>query len=150
MTRFSRIFGFTLVEVLVVIAILGGIVGLAIPFYQSFQVGSQLDNTTQEIVGSLRSSQMRAMASKAFTSHVIHFGSGNFIVFQGASYNPGDILNEESEVPSVISITPSMGSDVIFSAIRGETSNGGVITISATNGESRTITINDIGVVDAD
>ncbi len=150
MARFSKNFGFTLIEVLVVIAVLGGIVGLAIPFYQSFQVGSQLDNTTQELVGSLRRSQMRAMASDAFSSHGVHFSSGVFVVFQGVSYNPADILNEESEVPGAISITPSMGADIIFSAVHGETSNSGTITINATNGESRSIIINEIGVVDAD
>jgi len=65
--------GFTFIEVLIVIAILGVIAGFAIPFYQSFQVASNLDNTAQQLVSTLRLAQARAMASRPFWEPAIRF-----------------------------------------------------------------------------
>lgn len=141
--------GFTFVEVLVVIALLIGITGLAIPFYQSFQVGSQLDNTTQELNQTLRRAQAKAMAAEDFSAFGVHFETGSFTIFKGVSYIPGDIMNEVILYPSVITITPAIGSDAVFSSVSGETVNAGTIIITATNGASRTIIINDLGVIDA-
>lgn len=140
--------GFTFMEVLIVIALLVGLTGLAIPFYQSFQVGSQLDNTTQELSQTLRRAQAKAMATEFLSAFGVHFESESFTVFEGTSYVSGDPINEVTPFTSAITITPAMGSEIIFSSLYGETTNTGTITIIASNGASRTLTINDLGVVD--
>jgi len=140
--------GFTFMEVLIVIALLVGMTGLAIPFYQSFQVGSQLDNTTQELSQTLRRAQAKAMAVESLSAFGVHFESESFTVFEGTSYIPGDPINEVIPFTSAITITPAMGSEVVFSSLYGETTHAGTITIIASNGASRILTINDLGVVD--
>jgi len=140
--------GFTFVEVLVVIALLVGLTGLAIPFYQSFQVGSQLDNTTQELSQTLRLAQAQAMATESLSAFGVHFESESFTIFKGVTYVSGDPINEVIPFTSAITITPSMGSEVVFSSLHGETGNAGTIAVAASNGSSRTLIINDLGVVD--
>ena len=140
--------GFTLVEVLIVIGILGIIVAFAIPFYQSFQVSSQMDNFTQEILQNLRRAQVRAMASESFSEFGVHFESNRFVIFRGSSYSPSDPFNEEVVLPDVFNISTGTSSDVVFARIIGTTTVE-TVTISTNFGESRTITINELGVAHA-
>lgn len=140
--------GFTFIEVLLVIAALGILAGLAIPFYQSFQVSSQLDNTVQELVQTLRRAQAKAMASENYQSYGILFEPHKFILFGGTSYNPNDPFNEEVELSNVLTVDYSGlgGNSVIFSRIRGLPDHLGSITVS-TSAESQTISINYFGAV---
>ncbi|MBU0598294.1 type II secretion system GspH family protein [Patescibacteria group bacterium] len=139
--------GFTFVEVLLVIGILGVVVSLSIPFYQSFQVSNQLDNISQEVAQTLRRAQNKAMASEYFSAHGVHLQAQQFILFKGDSYNPADAFNEVVDIPSSILITYNAGPDVVFSGIKGEASYAGLITITTNNGESKSISINEMGVV---
>jgi len=141
--------GFTFTEVLLVIGILGIIVGLAIPFYQSFQVSSQLDNTTQEIVQTLRRAQAKAMASESFSAFGVHLESQKFVLFKGDSYNPADPFNESVDLTGVLSISSGAGPDIVFSAVKGTTTDTGSITVGTSSGQSRIITINELGVINA-
>ncbi|MDD5040218.1 MAG: type II secretion system protein [Patescibacteria group bacterium] len=149
MNSCSRNAAFTLVEVLVVIAILGMIVGLAIPFYQSFQSDSEVDNRTAEIVQALRHAQVRAMASEALSAWGVYFATHEYVTFRGAVYSPADPMNERVEVDQPLSITTGAGSAVVFSPVAGTATGAGAIVIESSTGASRTITINGIGVVDA-
>ena len=139
--------GFTFVEVLLVIAILGVLVGLAIPFYQSFQVSSQLDNTTQEVAQTLRRAQARSMASEYFSPFGLHFESQKFVLFRGDTYIESDPFNEPVEVPGILSVSSVFGPDIVFSRVEGRPDVTGSITISTTYGKSRTININELGVI---
>lgn len=139
--------GFTFIEVLLVIGLLGLLAALAIPFYQSFQVTSELDNTTHEIISTLREAQSKAMASQGWQAWGVHFANREFILFQGSAYNPADPVNRATAVPGVLSIDAEH-KDVIFSAVNGTTSTMGKIGIRATSGRSHYLIINELGVVD--
>jgi len=145
MFRKATTYGFTFVEVLLVIGILGIIVGLAIPFYQSFQISSRLDDTTQEAIQTLRRAQLKAMASEDFSDFGVHFEPQRFVLFKGDAYNPADLLNETVNLPSVLSISPV--ADIVFSAIKGAVGGTASITIQTRSGETNTININELGVV---
>lgn len=147
MLRKVTTFGFTFVEVILVIGILGIIVGLAIPLYQSFQISSQLDDLTQEVVQTLRRAQQKAMASEDFSDFGVHFESQRFVLFKGNSYNPADPLNEVVNLPSVLSISPA--TDIVFSALKGTVAISTLLTIQTRNNETSTININEFGVVNA-
>lgn len=139
--------GFTLLEVMLVIGILGLIVGLAIPFYQSFQLSTQLDNTSRELMRAFRQAQTRAMASESFSAFGVHLEQQKFVVFKGDTYSVADPANEVTEMPGVVSLS-SLTSDVIFTKVKGYPNTTATVTVSTPYGESRTITINEEGVVD--
>ena len=60
----KRVFGFTLLEVLIVIALTATIAGVGISSYIGQQRAKALDNTVQEIVGFLRYAQQKSIAQE--------------------------------------------------------------------------------------
>ncbi len=138
--------GMTLIEVLLVIGLLGTIVALAIPFYQSFQVTSELDNTTHEIISALRLAQARAMASENFEAHGVHFEAMNFTVFSGDQFDANDPENFTTEISGTLSINAETA-DLIFAKISGLPEKTSQVIISANSGDQRLISINELGVV---
>lgn len=148
MTNKSITSGFTMVEILVVIALLGILVGLSIPFYQSFQVSSQLDTTAFEIVQTLRLAQAKAITGENDENFGVHFESQKFVLFKGSIYQSADSANEVTEIPKTLNVFTSFGQNIIFSRIKGETSPGGTVTIRSDINESKTIQINVKGNID--
>jgi len=142
--------GFTLVEVLVSLGIIGLLIGLAIPFYQTFYLSSQLDNTTSELIQTLRKAQLKAMASEGDQPFGVHLEQRRFILFKGF-YNPSDNYNEIFDLPNTVLISSGVGQNVIFNQLKGTTSNLITITINSSNNRSRNISIiNQLGKIDVD
>lgn len=148
MTNKSIASGFTMVELLVVIALMGILVGLSIPFYQSFQVSSQLDNTSFEIIQTLRLAQANAISGENEETFGIHFEQQRYTLFQGDIYNSNDSSNEINDIPGTLNISTTFGQDIIFSRIKGEASVAGTVTISSNTNESKVIKINAKGSID--
>ncbi|MFA6552960.1 MAG: GspH/FimT family pseudopilin [Patescibacteria group bacterium] len=143
----NRAGGFSLIELLIVIGVLVLVAGLSIPFYQSFQVSSNLDNTTGEVTSALRRVQGMAMGSQQWSPWGIHLESRRYILFAGAAYAAGDPTNEVFTIPQNITISTTTGTDIIFSRVKGETSNTGTVTLRSSNNESSTLTINSQGII---
>ncbi|MFA6496781.1 MAG: hypothetical protein WCV50_06785 [Patescibacteria group bacterium] len=139
--------GFTFVEVLLIIGILGATIGLAIPFYQSFQVASQLDNYSEEVAQSLRQAQLKAMASEQNSDYGLHFEAGQFSLFRGSAYSAADKYNLIIELPGTLRLDYGANQDIIFHRVSGQT--GGVFSVRliTNNGKSKIININEFGVV---
>jgi type II secretion system protein H len=140
--------GFTLLEVLLIIGLFGLMVALAIPFYQSFQVSSELDNSTHEIISTLRQAQMKAMASEGWQPCGLHFDANAYTLFEGKEYDEKNPANQRTELPGVLSIK-SDNQDVIFSRIQGVPNVTGEITVLSSNRGTRVITINELGAINA-
>lgn len=157
--KFVLVKGFTLLEILIVIALFGIVVGLSIPFYQSFQVSNQLDTTTFEIVQALRRAQASTMAGEDNQIFGVHFESQKFVLFRGFRgdiYLPNDQYNEINEIPKTLTISTSFGQNISFSKIKGEVSLPPPpipafpwkITLHSTTNESKIIQINAKGTID--
>ncbi len=143
----NQVGGFSFIELMMAIAVLVLLAGLAIPFYQSFQVSSNLDNTTQEMASTLRRAQGMAMGSKQWSAWGVHLEAHKYIVFAGAAYNAGDPTNETFTTPQNITVSTTAGSDIVFTRVKGETSNVGTVTLQSANNESTAITINARGII---
>lgn len=138
--------GFTLLELILTLSIVGALMALAIPVYQSFQVKNDLDIAAQAMTQSFRRAELLAQA----VSGDIHWGvkieSGNIILFKGMSFATRDPNYDEAfEVPT--SITPSGVSEVVFSKFSGLPQTTGGATLTTATNETRTITINAKGMV---
>lgn len=144
----KQINGFSLIELLLVIAIMSLIVGISIPFYQSFQLSSQIDTTTNEIVGSLRRAQIRSMASDFDDSWSVRIGTNNQItIYKGLDFNTRDTNYDETfEIAPTITI--SGVTDVNFDKLTGKTLDIGNINLQSTGGTSQTISVNTHGEID--
>ena len=144
---------FTLIETLIILAIIAVMAVLSVPFYQSFQIRTQLDDNGEEIVQTLRRAQSKAMAIEDDQVFSVHFESNKFVLFKNTPYNPNDPDNEITDLPLTLSISINLnggGSDVVFDKLKGTTVNYGTVTISSVNNESRTISISKSGKIEVE
>lgn len=139
--------GFTLLEVLLSVALIAVLVGISIPIYQSFQVRNDLDIATVEIVQNMRRAQALSYAVDGDTSWGVKIQSGNITVFKGANYVARDINSDEVfNIPT--SITPAGLSEVVFTKFTGLPQTTGTITLTSNSNETRSIAINQKGMAD--
>lgn len=132
--------GFTLIELIVTIAIISGIGALAIPIYSSFQIEAQFGNTTAEIAQTLRRAQQRTLAGEQDRAWGVSFTSSTYTLY--ASGDPS--FDEQETIPATISLSGL--STVEFARLTGETTDTGNITITASSiGKTKTINVNSEG-----
>ena len=138
--------GFTLIEILLSLAIIGIIAGFSVPIYQSFMVRNDLDIATGTVSQVLRYAQTQSQAMHGDSSWGVYIGSGKITLFKGASYASRDTdYDEETSVPSTISASGL--TEVVFDLLTGEPQTIGTLTISSVNGDVRTISINEKGII---
>jgi prepilin-type N-terminal cleavage/methylation domain-containing protein len=132
--------GVTLIELILVIAIFLIISASAYPFGSSFIRRNQLKNTTNEIVSSLRTAQINAMSGKEDRRWGV-----NTTATQITMYAEGDgTYDQVFEVASAVNVTAQ---SVIFNNITGNPDSTATIAVSNSLGETNTVTVNEVGIV---
>lgn len=152
MNQFFNKKGFSLIELLVVLAILAV---LAILFFLSlrfFQKEKILESATQEIVSVLRFAQNRTLASEGASSFGVYFEADKFTLFKGASFDVSAPDNEVHELGSILLISEiNLGGfqDIIFERLTGVVNHSGSvkIEISGDSTKNRVIFIDPSGTV---
>ncbi len=138
--------GFTLIEVLMSVVIIGMLVGMSLPLYQSFQNRNELDIAAQGIASMLRRAQMYSRGMNGDSQWGVHVETGSATLFKGASYvgrNP--TYDETNVIPSSFTVSAN---DVLFIKFTGApTFTGNVTVLTTPNNETRTVTINGQGTV---
>ena len=138
--------GFTLIEILLSVALIGAIAGIGIPIYQTLQVRNDLDLALHIWADSLARAQILARAVEGDTSWGAKAETGRIVMFKGASYVGRDVLFDEiSDISPNIILTGR--TEIVFSKLSGLPQASGPATFSSINGDSRTATVNAKGVV---
>ncbi len=151
--------GFTLVEILVIIGIMVILVAFAIPSYRFFQRESDLNNSAEEIINTLRLAQSKTLASEGASQYGVYFDQTisphQYTLFKGTGYTLRDSsFDEIHKLPESIEIFAinlnGGGSEVIFDRILGTTSHFGSLSIRLKNdpGKTKNIYIENSGQVD--
>jgi prepilin-type N-terminal cleavage/methylation domain-containing protein len=150
--------GFTLVEVLVVVGIIGLFLGMSALQLGLFWRGSYVQNTARETAATLQLAQSKTLGSQDASQYGVYFDTQSnphrYTLFQGLSYDSRNIaqdeitlLNKEIEISSV-----ALGgaSEVVFVRLSGQASVEGQIVFRqiADPTNTRTITILSSGVVE--
>jgi len=136
--------GFTIVEMLLSIALVTIIAGIGVPIYQSLQVRNDLDVAVDSFVQSARRAQVLARASDGDTNWGVYATSSTIAIFKGASYAGRDSdYDEVFLVPT--SITPSGVQEIVFEKFIGLPQTTGTTTLTSNTNEVRTIHTNDQG-----
>ncbi|MDP3685533.1 MAG: prepilin-type N-terminal cleavage/methylation domain-containing protein [bacterium] len=151
----SRSDGFTLMEMVLVLAITAILLTLIVPVSQQFQVNALLTSETAALVTDLRRAQAAAVAGANDTSQGVHFDptpTDQWVLFPGSTYTPGAVENEVHTLSSGLDMTAVAlqggGQDILFAERRGTTTNTGTITLQTLNGQTRTIVVNERGLVE--
>ena len=148
----SKNSGFSLIELLVVMAIFTLVAGIIMPNFNFFQRQSALDATGQEIISALKLAQNKTLASENRTSFGVYFTDNGYTIFEGAAYYPSSPNNDVRVInPSlkISEINPGGGNAVVFDRLTGNTANYGTIKIEQTSdaAKNKTIFIDSSGLI---
>ena len=153
--------GFTLMEVIIVVGLIGMIFGLTAFVSINSYRGSSFRNERDALIGVLGRARNQAMNNTCLGGctdskpHGVHITVNDYTIFQGATYNSADPLNEVIKKDSSISIqglgTTSF-TDVIFTQLSGDISTlpSGIwdlTLINVTTGQNSKITTASYGQI---
>jgi len=121
--------GFTLIETLIVITIIGILAVVGFICYTSFQRSVEMESVARQTVDTLREAQSKTMAGEELSQWGVHFETDKFVLFYGSSYDPNELKNQVNGLSSAVKISnitlSGGGSDVVFDKLEGTTSNFG-------------------------
>jgi len=136
--------GFTLIEIMLSVAIMSMLVALSVPVYQSFTRRNDLDIAAQSLAGMLVRAQTYARNMNGDNAWSVEIQSSTLTLFKGTNFAGRDTTVDET---NTIYQTPSGLSEVQFAKFTGIPNTTGSITLTSGN-DTRTITINAKGSVD--
>lgn len=139
-------FGFTLLEVLLVIALLAGIGGMSMVLARDAILRHDLDIATTVTVQSFRRAQALARAGDGDAPWGVRVDTGVVLLFRGSSYSSRDQTADEAMDISP-AITPSGTLEVVFAAGTGLPMTTGMVTLTHAEGATHTVTVNEEGIV---
>lgn len=144
--------GYTLIELVVVIAIIGILAVATFVGYNNFRKRTQLSITAEELESALKLSQSKTLSSLNKTNYGIHFESDGYLAFEGEPYNPADPANIAYNISDNLEVyninLNGGGSEVIFERLTGRTDNHGSLSIRIKNTvQAKTINIEPSGTI---
>lgn len=142
----SKPAGVTLLEVMLSVAVIGLLAGMAAPVYQSFQVRNDLDVASNTIAQTLRRAQLLSRIGEGEASWGVSIGSGSITLFQGDSYATRNTQYDEVwSVPDTIS---SSGlNEIVYVKFLGTTTTSGTITLTSSSNENRALIVSEYGTI---
>lgn len=143
----SRQAGFTLVEMLLSVTIIGIITGMALPVYETFVRRNDLDLAAQNLVGALRRAETYSRASNYNSGWSVEIQSSAVTLFRGNSFLLRNTAYDESfTLPGTV--TWSGLGEVQFTELSGAPNITGTVTLTSNANDNRVITINSKGMID--
>ena len=139
--------GFTLIEVLLSVAIIAMLVGVSLPIYETYARRNDLDLTAQGTAAMLRRATTYARAVNKDSIWSVKVEPTRLTLFQGATFASRDTTNDEViQIPE--SVIPSGVSEIQFAKLSAAPNITGSITLTSSTNDVRTVTINAKGSVD--
>jgi len=145
---------FTLIELLIVMAVMVILAVATIPIYGNLQVSSQLNDASSEIIQFLRTAQQESMARYNTAAHGVKLQADRYILYQGSThalrdsdYDRETILDSSMELSWSLSGT-GQSDEVNFSKGLGMPDMTGTITLTHDVQGTRIISVNSYGKVE--
>ena len=146
--------GFSLIEIMVVIAIVGIIASLAVPSFLRSRTEAKLRGAASNLKGDLELAKMRAIRENAYV--VIMFSASGYTIYVDNGESPGNWVMEDDEfilrdrqLPEGVRIempTPFADDETRFLG-RGTAEDSGLIALHNLDGDQKNISINRMGKI---
>lgn len=139
--------GFTLMEILLVMALFAIILGTVSPLVWSFGMQNDLDTSAVVIAQSLRRAEQLAFMASRDSDWGVNLQNSSVIIFSGSSFETrnGD-LDEVFKFSSNFNYNGP--TEIVFRKFSGLPDSGSSITIMNSLNQSRIININRAGLVE--
>lgn len=128
--------GFTFIELVIVVAVMGLIVAIVIPTLSKFKEQQSLKNTVDDVVSLLNQARSDTLSSLAGTNYSVYFESNKATYFVGSSFVAGTptnkvaLFSDVADVPVQDGLTLNGGGSIVtFDRLTGATSQYGTIKI---------------------
>ena len=141
---------FTLVEVLIIVGILIVLIAISFPAFRFFQKESDLNNSIEEIINTLRLTQNKTLVSEGASSWGVYFSTSTdphqYTLFKGENYASRATSSDEvHQLPGSVEIyeinLSEGGSEVVFDRIVGTTNQFGEVSLRLKTDTSKVKTI---------
>lgn len=130
--------GFSLIEVVIVVGLIGSIAGVGIPLYRDYQIRNDLNLATEQVTQGLARARLLSQAANNDDSWGFYAPAG--VLYKGDSYATRDPnFDETYPMPSTIGIKGLF--EVNYSKTNGRPDNTGNITLTTINDETRNVLI---------
>lgn len=137
--------GFSLLELLLVLAVIAVLAGFSIPLWRNLQVKNDLDVAVVTIAQTLRRAQVLAQAVDADSGWGVKVQSGSIVLFLGNTYAARNTAFDETFTLQS-TVTPSGVSEVDYAKFSGLPGTTGAVTLTSEQ-DSKTIIINSKGMI---
>lgn len=150
--------GISLLEIIIVIAIISILVALIIPNMSEFKQRQTLKNTTVDIISLLNKAKLDSNSFLDSSVYSVYFATDRVVYFKGTTYSPSNptnqviLFNSSVNIPASggINLTNPISADTItFPQLTEDVRGYGSIIIRMTSDatKQKTITINKLGSV---
>ncbi|MFA6251337.1 MAG: prepilin-type N-terminal cleavage/methylation domain-containing protein [Candidatus Paceibacterota bacterium] len=147
--------GISLIEILIVIAIIGILSAIIVPSLSKFHNQQVLKNSAEDIFALLNEARNSTISSKNSNTYGVRFLSDRAILFPGEYYtdstsNKQIDFDQAVEIPSTGGVNLNTGGiDVIFTRLTGDTEKYGTIIIQLISDETqqKIINVSKIGMI---
>lgn len=139
--RIQRGNGFTLVELMIVIAVMGIMTAIAIPSYQTFMAQRRLNGAAREVMSDLMAARMKSI-TKNNRFRLIVVDTAQYQILDDANNNnavdAGEAIQAKNIQTNYYDVTLSKTANPIFNP-RGTATLGGTITVTNPRGSKYVI-----------
>ena len=137
--RSRRKRGFTLIEILISVAVLSIITAVAVPSFIVFNRRQQLDQAAKQVKTDLRAMQAQAVAGAGASQWAVSFVSGE-LDYSIGRYEGGSLADPQTkDLPG--STTLSTTATVVFERLTGVPTGGQQVITVALGGDTRSVTV---------
>src|SRR3989344_5808676 len=130
--------GITIIEILVVLAVLGIIISVTLPQFSKMRENQVLKNAVADTLSSINKARGETLSSLNSSEYGVRFQSAQVIIFTGKVFSAGAGSNESINITPPASITnvtlngsSGVSGDLYFNRLSGSPSKTGTITIGS-------------------
>jgi len=142
--------GFSLIELVLIVAIIGVLIAVLVPSLVQFRAQQALQHSTNAVVGVLDDARSKTLASINNTSHSVYLTSTSTTLITGTTYDSNAPTNQVYTLDPSVTLSWNLqgaGALISFDRLKGTINQYGTITITSSSGATRTVTVTLLGSI---